>query len=43
MRQALGALVAAALEPDSQNSFVANHVLSVEPGAILRVWSDLKE
>ena len=43
MRQALGALVAAALEPDSQNSFVANHVLSVEPAAILRVWSDLKE
>ncbi len=41
MNQPLGALVAAALEPDSQNSFVANHVLDVDPTALLRVMQPL--
>ncbi|MES2952799.1 MAG: M14 family zinc carboxypeptidase [Pseudomonadota bacterium] len=43
MNQPLGALVAAALEPDSQNSFVANHVLSVDANALLRVMQPLAD
>ncbi len=35
--QPLGNLVAAALEPDSQNSFVANHVLELNSTSLLRV------
>lgn len=43
MGQPLGALVAAALEPDSQNSFVANHVLDVDAGTLLRVMQTLAD
>ncbi len=43
MGQPLGALVAAALEPDSQNSFVANHVLDVGADALLRVLDVLPD
>ncbi len=35
--QALGSIVAAALEPDSQNSFVANHVMDLDSKAFVRV------
>ena len=35
--QALGSIAAAALEPDSQNSFVANHVMDLDGKAFLRV------
>ena len=37
LNQPMGSLIAAALEPDSQNSFVANHVLDLSEGALLRV------
>jgi hypothetical protein len=37
MDQPLAHLVAAALEPDSQNSFVANHVMGLEGVSLLRV------
>jgi len=37
--QPLGALIAAALEPDSQSSYVANRVLSIENEALLRVMA----
>ncbi|WP_332776006.1 hypothetical protein [Polaromonas sp.] len=32
-----------ALEPDSQNSFVANHVLAPDANALLRVMQPLAE
>jgi hypothetical protein len=35
--QPLGALIAAALEPDSQNSYAANRLLAIEHDALLRV------
>ncbi len=41
MNQPLGTLVSAALEPDSQNSFVANHVLDVNADALLRIMHPL--
>ncbi len=37
MNQPLAALVSAALEPDSQNSFVANRLLELEAGQLRRV------
>jgi predicted deacylase len=37
MNQALAALVSAALEPDSQNSFAANRLLDIEAGQLRRV------
>ena len=37
MNQPLAALVSAALEPDSQNSFAANRVLAIEAGQLRRV------
>ncbi len=35
--QPMGAVVAAALEPDSQNSYAANHVIGIDHKALLRV------
>lgn len=35
--QALGQLIAAALEPDSQNSYAANHVMDLNASSLLRV------
>ena len=37
MNQPLAALVSAALEPDSQNSFAANRLLAIEAGQLRRV------
>jgi hypothetical protein len=37
MNQALAGLVSAALEPDSQNSFAANHLLNIDAGRLRRV------
>jgi Zinc carboxypeptidase len=37
MSQALGNLIAAALEPDSQNSFAANHVMELNASTMLRI------
>jgi len=37
MAQPLAALATAALEPDSQNSFAANHLLEIEGGRLQRV------
>lgn len=37
MNQPLAALVSAALEPDSQNSFAANRLLAIEDGQLRRV------
>ena len=37
MDQALAALVSAALEPDSQNSFAANRLLAIEGGQLRRL------
>lgn len=43
MYQPLASLVAAALEPDSQNSYVANHVLDLSPDALMRVMRPLPD
>jgi hypothetical protein len=37
LKQPLAGLVIAALEPDSQNSFVANRLMSLEEGKLVRV------
>ena len=37
MNQPLAALVSAALEPDSQNSFAANRLMAFEGGELRRV------
>jgi hypothetical protein len=37
LNQPLAALVSAALEPDTQNSFVANGLLALDGGQLLRV------
>jgi hypothetical protein len=37
LNQPLAALVSAALEPDTQNSFAANRLLAVEGGQLRRV------
>ena len=37
LKQPLAGLVIAALEPDSQNSFAANRLLSIEGNKLLRV------
>ncbi len=37
MRQPLAGLISAALEPDSQNSFAANRIMSVDPAQLHRV------
>ena len=37
MNQPLAALISAALEPDSQNSFAANRLLALEDGQLRRV------
>lgn len=37
MHQSLGNLIAAALEPDSQNSFTANHVMDLDASSMLRI------
>ena len=37
LNQPLAALASAALEPDSQNSFVANRLLAIEAGQLRRV------
>ena len=37
LNQAMGGLIAAALEPDSQNSYTANHVMGMGERALLRV------
>ena len=37
LNQPLAALISAALEPDSQNSFAANRMVGVEPSALRRV------
>jgi hypothetical protein len=37
LNQPLAALVVAALEPDSQNSFVANRLMSLEDNKLVRV------
>ncbi len=41
LNQPMGNLVAAALEPDSQNSYVANHVLELSESTLLRVMQTL--
>ncbi|TAG49467.1 MAG: peptidase M14 [Betaproteobacteria bacterium] len=41
MNQALANVIAAALEPDSQNSYVANHVLDLSETSILRVMQPI--
>lgn len=41
LNQALAALVVAALEPDSQNSFAANRLLAIEGGQLRRVMSQV--
>ncbi len=43
MYQPLSSLVAAALEPDSQNSYVANHILDLNPNALMRVMRPLPD
>ena len=43
MYQPMGSLVAAALEPDSQNSYVANHLLGLSPDKLLRVMRPLPD
>lgn len=37
MNQALGSIIAAALEPDSQNSYAANHVMDLNSKSLMRV------
>jgi Zinc carboxypeptidase len=39
LNQPLGSLISAALEPDSQNSFVANHLMQLDANALLRVFA----
>jgi hypothetical protein len=41
MNQALGSVIAASLEPDSQNSYTANHVMDVDDKSLLRVMEPL--
>ena len=43
MKQPLAALVSAALEPDSQNSFAANRLLAIEAGQLRRVMREPAE
>ncbi len=41
LNQALGNLTAAALEPDSQNSYAANHVMALDEKTLVRVMAFL--
>lgn len=41
MNQALGAIAAAALEPDSQSSYGANHVMGIDESSLMRVLQPL--
>ena len=42
LKQPLAGLVVAALEPDSQNSFVANRLMSLDDNKLVRVMKSPK-
>ena len=42
LNQAYGAIAAAALEPDSQSSYGANHVMGFDETSLLRVMEPLR-